>query len=339
MSRPLPRRALLAATAVLSLGFAGLAGCSSDTTEAATSVANASGVAYPVTLESPFGETTLEERPERVAVVSSVDLDIALALGVVPVISPLYGDSELDPWETEALTALGEQELTTYDSTDGVDYEAIAAADPDVILATSGWTLDEDYAQLSKIAPIVSFQGDDGLSSMTWAERTQEAGAALDLSEEADAVVDGVAAEFSAAAAAHPEFAGRTVTYAVIHPEQITYESYQGSDVSFFTNLGFTQPAAAAEFSESSTAVSRENVDVLDADVLLVGYPFGDEGLLSRTALEADALFQQVPAVAGGHYAVVDDLVASPLAYPTPLSEGWVLDQLVPVLASAVAGS
>ncbi|WP_432511460.1 ABC transporter substrate-binding protein [Kineococcus sp. SYSU DK001] len=334
------RRALLGSAAVLSLALGGLAACStSEETQAAAQSTAGGSSTYPLTLTSPFGETTLEEKPEKVAVVSSVDLDIALSLGVVPVISPLYGEAELDPWETTALEGLGESDLTTYDSTDGVDYEAIAAAAPDVILATSGWTLDEDYEQLSKIAPIVSFQGADGLTGMTWAERTAEAGKALDLAAKAQEVVDGVAAKFEAAAAAHPEFAGRTYTYAVIHPEQITYESYDGSDTSFFERLGFTLPAAASRFSAGNQAVSRENVDVLDADVLLVGYPFGDEGLLTRSALESDALFQQVPAVAGKHYAVVDDLVASPLAYPTPLSEVWVLDQLVPVLATAVAGS
>ena len=83
----------------------------------------------------------------------------------------------------------------------------------------------------------------------------------------------------------------------------------------------------------------RENVDLLDADVLLIGYPFGDEGVLTRSALESDPLFQQIPAVAGGHYAVVDDAVASPLAYPTPLSQTWVLEQLLPVLQAAVAGT
>ncbi|MFT4135369.1 ABC transporter substrate-binding protein [Microbacterium sp.] len=332
MSHPIVRRTVAAAVA-LGLAAVGLAGCSSS-----SDTAEASAEGYPLTLDSPYGETVLEEQPERVAVVSSVDLDIALALGVVPVISPLYGDSALDPWEEDALAALGESELATFDSTDGVDYEAIAAAEPDVILATSGWTLDEDYEQLSKIAPIVSYIGEDGLSSMTWAERTEVAATALGLSDEGDEVIANVAAQFEEAAAAHPEFAGKTFTYAVIHPDQITYISYAGSDVSFFTDLGFVLPDTAEQFSEADSAVSRENVDLLDADVLLVGYPFGDEGLLSRDALEGDALFQQIPAVAGGHYAVVDDAVASPLAYPTPLSELWLLDQLVPVLSDAVAG-
>lgn len=338
MIRPALRRAL-AAVAALAVSVPLLVGCGSTASspdEGAAASKTAAG--YPMTLESPYGETTLAAKPERVAVVSSVDLDIALALGIVPVISPQYGDTPLDPWETDALAELGTKQFDSYDSTDGVDFEAIAAAKPDVILATSGWTLDADYERLSKIAPIVSYAGKDGLSSMTWADRTEAAAAALDRKPQAKEIIDGVAEDFATAAKEHPEFAGKSFTYAVIHPEQITYISYKGSDVSFFTKLGFTLPPRAAEFSETNASVGRENLDRLDADVLLVGYPFGKEGLISQADLEKDPLFRKLPAVASGHYAEIDDAFASPLAYPSPLTERWLLERLVPVLAKAVAG-
>jgi iron complex transport system substrate-binding protein len=346
--RPSILRRFTVATAATALAALTLAGCSgggtatgtgeSPTSSAAVSPAAAS-TSYPLILESPYGTTTLDAKPAKVAVVSSVDLDVALALGGLPVIAPQYGDAELEPWSAAAVQALGQGELTTYDSTDGTDFEAIAAAAPDVILATSGWTLDTDYEQLSKIAPVVSYQGEDGLAAMSWADRTQEAATALDLAAEGEEALDRVDTAFSEAATANPEFDGKTITYAVLHPDQITYISHQDSDMDVFTNLGFVLPANAAQFSDTNDAVSRENVDVLDADVLLIGYPFGDEGVLTRSELEADPLFQQIPAVANGHYAVVDDAVASPLAYPTPLSQTWVLEQLVPVLATAVAGT
>ena len=331
-TRRTPRLAAAAVVAALAL-----AGCSATASgDGGDPTAPSADSRYPMTLSSPFGETELTDVPERVAVVSAVDLDVALALDVVPVIAPRYGDSDLEPWTQAALDAQG-AELDSYDSSDGTDYAAIAAAEPDVILATSGWTLDEDYEQLAKIAPVVSFQGEDGLSSMTWAERTAEAAAALGLEQEGEQVVEDVAQAFADARAAHPELEGRTFTYAVIHPAQITYESYAGGDVSFFEALGLTQPSTAEQFSAEDSAVAKENVDLLDADLLLVGYPFGDEGLLSRDALESDPLFTQVPAVAAGRYAVVGDEIASPLAYPTPLSQPWVLEQFVPVLAQAAA--
>ncbi|KQR16497.1 ABC transporter substrate-binding protein [Cellulomonas sp. Leaf334] len=333
-SRPLRALATVGAVALAVT----LAACSDAATTPEPPAATAADGAYPITLDSPFGTTELTAQPERVAVVSAVDLDIALALGIVPVSAPKFGDYPPDPWTQDALADV-DGEVEFYDSTDGTDYAAIAAAEPDVILATSGWTLDEDYDQLAKIAPIVSFQGEDGLSAMTWAERTVVAADALGLSDEGAAVVADVEKAFADARAAHPQFEGKSYTYAVIHPDQITYISAEGSDVSFFTDLGFTLPETASQFDETDSAVSKENIDLLDADVLLVGYPFGDEGLIGRDALEADALFLKVPAVASGHYAVIGDDVASPLAYPTPLSQTWALERLLPVLDGAVAGA
>lgn len=321
---------LLRALTVAAL-VAGLAACSDVAPTQEPPVATAADARYPVTLDSPFGTTQLTARPERVAVVSAVDLDIALALGIVPVTAPRLGDHPPHPWTQDALADV-EDEVDFYDSTDGTDMAAIAAAEPDVILATSGWTLAEDYDQLATIAPIVSFRGEDGASAMTWAERTLVVADALGLSDEGAAVVGGVQKAFADARAAHPQFEGKTCTYAVVRPDQIAYGSAAGGDVSFFTDLGFTLP-------ETGGAVSTEDMDVLDADVLIVGYPSGDAGLIGRAALEADARFLEIPAVASGHYAGVDDDVASTLAHPSPLSRRWALQRLLPVLDGAVAGT
>lgn len=312
----LRRRSLAAITLAVAITLM-LAGCGAG---AKSSDASSDAVSYPMTLKSPYGSTELKKKPTRVAVVDATDLDIALSLGVMPVTAPKYGDAELDEWEKEALTKV-KGSLKTYDSTDGVNFEAIAAAKPDVILATSGWTLDKDYSKLSKIAPVVSYQGKDGISSMTWEQRTKEAAHALDLVKKGDAVIADVNKKFKETRDAHPELKGKSFTYAVIHPEQITYESHKDSDVEIFTKLGLVQPKAAAKFSLKNSAVSRENLDVLDADILLVGYPFGDEGLMTQDKLETDPLFTKLKAVSGHHYAVIGDDLAYPLAYPTPLSE------------------
>ncbi|MHC9046939.1 ABC transporter substrate-binding protein [Microbacterium saperdae] len=316
-----------AAVAAVLVSAAALASCS---TSAETEASGECGV-FPYTLAHAFGSSAFEEAPERIAVVTDVDLDIAIALGVEPVIYPGY---ELGAWQQEAFDERGLQ-LDSYDPADGIDFEAIAASKPDAILATSGWSLDEDYEKLSAIAPVIAYTTEDGLDAMTWADRTELAGCALGIPEKADAAIEGVGDAFAAAAAAHPEFAGKTITYAVIHPDQITYSSYQGSDVSFFTDLGFTLPEIAAEFTGDNAGLSKENIDKLEADVLVIGYPFGDEGLLTRSELESDPLFQSLDVVKRGAYGVIGDDVASPIAYPSPLGLPWALDAVVPVLATA----
>jgi iron complex transport system substrate-binding protein len=316
---------------------AGLAACSDPATvPVGPTTTPAVDDGYPITLDSPFGTTELTARPERVAVVSAVDLDIALALGIVPVTAPRLGTQPPDPWTQNAL-ADASDEVDFYDATDGTDHAAIAAAEPDVILATSGWTLEQDYDQLASIAPVVSFQGDDGLTAMSWADRTTVVAAALGVPDDGAAVVAGVTQAFADARAAHPQLEGRTYTYAVVQPDRIASLPAAGSDVGFFTDLGFVPSTATAQPPESGV-VSTEDLDLLDADVLLVSYPFGDAGMVGRATLEADTLFREVPAVEAGHYAVVDDDVAAPLAHPTPLSRTWVLERLLPVLDRAVAG-
>lgn len=323
---------IIAGVIALAVAGASLAGCAPS---AGKSTTDSSGGGYPMTLANPWGEATIEQQPKRVAVVDSVDLDIALALGVEPVITSAYGKNPLDPWTQDVVDELGIT-LKTYDSTDGTDFVAIAAAEPDAILATSGWTLEDDYPKLAEIAPVIAWGPDQNLADLTWADRTLLAGKALGLGKRAEKVVADVERGFSDAAAAHPAWAGKTLTYAVMHPSQISYVTYRGSDVTFFTDLGFALPKTAATFSDGKNAVSVENIDHLDADVLLVGYPFGDEGILTKDALERNPLFQRLGAVERKHYGILGDDVASPLAYPTPLSHPWVLERLVPQLAQLI---
>ncbi|MET0865118.1 MAG: ABC transporter substrate-binding protein [Nakamurella sp.] len=328
------RALALLAGAALTVGLTACSTGSSASTPSATTETSAAAATFPVTLTGAFGDTVIDSKPVRVAAIDAVDQEIALSLGVEPVISQRYGDYPLEPHVQEQLKTMGISELATYDATDGTDFEAVAAAKPDVILATSGWELDAEYEQLAKIAPVVAYT-EGGLNSMSWADRTLLVGQALGLQAEAEQVIADVDKAFSDAAAANPQFAGKSYIYSVIHPDQISFINYDGADNKFFTDLGFVLPEQAAEFSESNSAVSKENLDKLEADVLLIGYPFGDEAVISRSALESDPLFQSLSVVKNGGYAVLGDDVASPLAYPTPLSQPWVLEQILPLLQSA----
>jgi iron complex transport system substrate-binding protein len=83
---PLPRRTALALAAAL--GATALAGCSTGSTTERAEAKAATEVeadAFPVTIEHAFGETTIEEEPQRVATLGWTDQDNTLALGVVPV--------------------------------------------------------------------------------------------------------------------------------------------------------------------------------------------------------------------------------------------------------------
>ena len=100
------RAAAAAAVAVLSLSA-----CSTGASGENESTGSAAAAdQFPVTIEHAFGETVIEEAPERVAAVSWANAETALALGVVPVGMPLieFGGNEqgTTPWIDEALEEL-----------------------------------------------------------------------------------------------------------------------------------------------------------------------------------------------------------------------------------------
>src|SRR5690554_4882453 len=95
---------------------------------------------YPIVIEHAFGETEIESKPERVVTIQWGNHDVVLALGVVPVgfSAANFGvqdDSGLLPWTIEKLEELGETDPNVFQDTDGLDFEAISDAEPDVILA------------------------------------------------------------------------------------------------------------------------------------------------------------------------------------------------------------
>ena len=125
-----------------SLGAASLllAGCGDSTDDAgAAEPSTDSSTTFPVTIEHALGTTTVEEAPERVATVNWANHEVPLALGVVPVgmAAANFGDDDGDgllPWVTEKLEELDAETPVLFDETDGIDFEAVADTEPDLIL-------------------------------------------------------------------------------------------------------------------------------------------------------------------------------------------------------------
>ncbi|MFC8724638.1 ABC transporter substrate-binding protein [Streptomyces bacillaris] len=343
MSLSVRRRPLVAAVLASATCLGLLTACSgsSDTGPSDGKAPSAGDGSFPVWLTTAWGRTEVKQKPVRVATVSDGDTSIALALGLVPVITPDVEDGDpVAEYKQRAIEKLGEKKLKTYDDTDGTDYEAIAAEEPDVILGVNTWDMDTDYAKLSPIAPVVTFADKKQANTLTWQERLKTAAKALGLSEKAEEVIAANEKTVKEAAAAHPEFKGKTYTYSVVHPEQITYMSFADQDPGVFEQLGLVKHPRSKNYTADKDSVSLENLDELEADVLLMTYPFGDEGLLSASELESNKLFRSLDVVKNKHFAVVpsENTLASAIAYPDALSAPWVVENLTPILAKAVAG-
>ncbi len=111
------RPAAALAAAALSLTLAACSGGSdADSPGAgdADSTNPAADEGFPVTISHAFGETTIEEKPERVATVAWSNHEVPLALGIVPVgmEKATWGDDDGNgvlPWVEDRLA-----ELVTY---------------------------------------------------------------------------------------------------------------------------------------------------------------------------------------------------------------------------------
>ncbi len=141
-----------AAAVILVLG---LAACSTGPAqEPADSASAQAGDEYPIVIEHALGTTEITEKPERVATVQWANHEVPLALGVVPVgmAAANFGDDDGDgvlPWVAEKLDELGAETPVLFDETDGIDFEAVADTEPDVILASYSGLTQEDYDTLS----------------------------------------------------------------------------------------------------------------------------------------------------------------------------------------------
>ncbi|MCA1222511.1 ABC transporter substrate-binding protein [Streptomyces sp. 8L] len=336
-STPLSRRGFLlgsgaaAGGLLLSACGGGKSSGGSPAKSAGTGGASASG--FPVTVPGKPGSTTVKSAPKRVAACGYLrDIDLAIALDA-PLVVATKNEvfNGFAPWQKPK----GKVELV--DQTSGVPIEKIAAAAPDLILASDDYSIKTDFAKLSRLAPTLGYQ--DSAGSDQWDVMIRRAGKALGRSAQADKLVSDVRAKIAATAAAHPEFKGRTFTFGPVGADGSVFTISRGADASaeFFGNLGFHLPAKVTALPESSTpnrsSVSVERLDLIDADVVILTFPDAK----TRTAFEAKPLFKKLGAVKRGTYLAIDMPTAISLAFPSVLSIPYGLDVMTPKLAAAVA--
>src|SRR5215203_3361497 len=192
------RASRLVALSTAALLAGGLAACSSSAAD--EQAEGGSGDFTPVTIEHALGTTTLESKPERIATVQWANHEVPLALGVVPVgmAAANFGDDDGDgllPWVAERLEELDAETPVLFDETDGIDFEAVADTDPDVILASYSGLTQEEYDTLSDIAPTIAYPEVAWGTSMN--DMIRMSSAALGLSAEGDALIEELDAEIA----------------------------------------------------------------------------------------------------------------------------------------------
>jgi len=303
------------------------------------------GVTYPITIKHALGTTIIPKKPERIATVAWTNHEVPLALGVVPVgfARANFGDDDGDgllPWVAQSLKELHADQPVLFDEGDGIDFEAVAATHPDVILASYSGLSQADYDTLSQIAPVVAYP--DAAWSTDWREMIRLNSAGMGMAPEGEALIKKIEGEITAAVATHPEIRGRKAMFVThLNPLDLsTINFYTTNDtrVKFFKDLGLESPKSVVDVSQPgkfSGSISAERIDMFDDVDLVVTY--GNMELLS--AVTANLLMSKMPAVEKGAIVILGANSVGTAANPTPLSISWVLKDYVALLAEGVGKS
>ncbi len=271
--------------------------------------------------------------------------EVPLALGIVPVgmARANFGDDDGDgilPWVDARLGELKAEKPVLFDEGDGIDFEAVAATRPDVILAAYSGLSQADYDTLSDIAPVIAYP--QAPWSTDWRETIRLNSAGLGMAAEGEGLVASIEAEIALTLHGHPELKGKSAMF-ITHLSSwdlsvVNFYTTNDTRVRFFGDLGLMSPKSVVQASQPgrfSGSVSAEQIDAFDDVDILVTY--GDGMLFD--ALKANALMRHMPAVARESIVMLGNNAVGNAANPTPLSIRWVLKDYVKLLSEAVKKS
>lgn len=313
-----------------------LAACSDSTAETSAdgqTSAGSEGGAFPATIDTAFGEITVEATPQRIVALGWGDAETALSLGVQPVGASdwlAFGGEGVGPWAAGLYDT-----APTLIETLEPSYEAIAALEPDLILDVKSSGDQDRYDRLSQIAPTVGVPSGGENYLTTPEQQLTMIATALGVPDAVDALQREIDTLFVEAAAHHEQWKGLSVAAATRTSEG--WGAYvEGTErVEFLERLGFVLsptiaelPAAASGF---SVDISAEQLDLLDAD-LIVAFPI----YIETTEITEDPQWKEIPAVADGRAVVIDGDLSSAYSLGSVLSTKYAVEKMIPLLEKAL---
>lgn len=279
---------------------------------------------FPVTVDTVYGEITLEEKPERIVAVVGPYADMLVALDEQPVAfegASRVGDDFFEgyPWisEDDLDPDAHDPGLLVEDSYTPA-LEAIAAYEPDLILGQgSEWAIDEQmYEDISQIAPTYTNPHSFG----DWDQTLYDLAALTGKTELVPEIVDSVDVAFSEAQERLSGLQGATFITADLREGEIGL----GTDRFLYEELGLEPDAALA----AEESISLENLEELTSDVVEV---FAWRSPTVQEEFESDPRFEELPAVANETIIWADGRQVTAVE-AGPASIIWWLEQIVPQL-------
>ncbi|WP_181275719.1 ABC transporter substrate-binding protein [Brevibacterium oceani] len=285
-------------------------------------------------MHNSFGDVTIERKPERVATLGYADLALASSMGSEIVLAPEFfssvsgGDTEKSlpyidslPAETEWLNPMS------------IDVEQVAAAEPDVILATAAFSLDENiYSQLNDIAPVVSYE--EGLYQASSEASSQRIGEVLGEEEMAEQLITDANDAVAQVKQDLPNLDGGTFLYGQARDDVAAMlVDKENVTARFMLGLGMEALPAVAELGGKGSVPGAVDISLEQADL------FNDAGVMfmtyqsdaAKTAFESNPIIAEQP-IMDDRYVPVGLEAATALQDPNVVSVPWLLDEIRPGL-------
>lgn len=292
--------------------------------------ASAQSDPFPITLEHALGTVTIPAAPQRIVALMDRDVDTLLALGIKPVaVRSWYNFEEgAGPWSTDLF---GDDRPAVWLGRD-LNFEAIAAEDPDLIVFSTSGGDREEYERLSAIAPTISLPKGELPWGSTTTATTLLIAEAVGRRAEGEALVAELDTYLAGVRADNPQFQDHTANYLDVHQGGLTYYAQTQFINKTLYELGFSPVQAVLDMPDDSTSVtvSNEQAFLADADILLI-YPFGQT---RQEMLQANPTLDSLSAFRDGGEIILPDLAFSQASV---LSIPYALDSLVPAFQNALA--
>lgn len=294
------------------------------------------------TVSTMFGDVTVDFPADgdlKVVALGWSDAENALALGVKPIaVYDWQGfgaeNKGVGPWAVAEFGDVTPEIITN--AGDTLNFEAIQALEPDLILNTRSDGDEKTFERLKTIAPTVYAPEGTASFATPWDVQLQQVADALGLGEDGAALVESLQADIDAVATDNPEFAGKTTVAASKFGE--AYGAYLAGDGRFdlLASFGFVQNPPVLDIPATGfyAAISAEQIPALDANVAVI-LPIG----FTQAEVLADPLLAALPVVQDGRAIVLEGTSELGGAYSaaSALSIPLVLEQLVPQLKESAA--
>ncbi len=294
--------------------------------------AAAETAAFPVTIDHQYGSSLIPAKPRRIVSLSYIGHDFLLALGEPPyALRKWFGAYPYGVWPW-AQAALGTAKPIVMQGE--IDIESIAAMAPDLIVGQWSGMTQAEYRLLSRIAPTIPAQDKYGAYGTPWQEMLRVLGRATGKHQLAQQIIADLESRFDTLRASHPTWQGASAV--MVWGGQTG--AYTARDIrgQFIEALGFKVPEVintSAALNSYYALIPAEDLSPIDVDALIWLDAGGSVSRLQRMPLRPT-----LQAYAEGREIYADLLLSAALSHSSPLSLGYALDRLVPLIEAAMDG-